>query len=259
MSRAGPRACAFGIMTKAPRSGQVKTRLSPPLTLDQAAGFQVCFLKDTAESVASLCGAGHGAGIAVYTPEGAAPFIRELLPPHFGLLPQRGATLGERLLNAGADLLAAGYASVCLIDSDSPTVPPAVFARAAALLALPGPRVVLGPADDGGYYLVGVTACHPRLFDDIAWSTDRVLAQTIDRARELALPVELLPPWYDVDDGRSLRRLCGDLLSDGRAATPAAAQDPYGAPHTRDYLRRLVSEGREDLGPEPLPEGLRVS
>ena len=259
MSPAGPRACAFAIMTKAPRSGRVKTRLVPPLTLDEAAGLQVCFLKDTAESVASLCNAGHGTGIAVYTPEDAAPLIRELLPPHFGLLLQRGETLGARLLNAGADLLAAGYASVCLIDSDSPTVPPAVLTQAAALLALPGRRVVLGPADDGGYYLIGVTACHPGLFADIAWSTDRVLAQTIDRARELALPVHLLPPWYDVDDGPSLRRLCGELFSDDRAANPAVAQDPYGAPHTRDYLRRLVSDGREDLRPELLPEGLRVS
>jgi uncharacterized protein len=258
MSRAGPRGCAFAIMTKAPRSGQVKTRLAPPLTLDEAADLQVCFLKDTAESIALLCDAGFGEGIAVYTPEGAASFIRELLPPHFGLLPQRGETLGERLLSAGADLLAAGYVSVCLIDSDSPTVPPAVLVQAAAALARPGRRVVLGPADDGGYYLIGVAACHPRLFADIAWSTDRVLAQTIDRARELSLPVELLAPWYDVDDGPSLRRLCGELLSDGPAANPAAARDPYRAPHTRDYLRRLAAGGLDDIWPELLPTRVRV-
>jgi uncharacterized protein len=258
VTRPAPGACALGIMTKAPRAGRVKTRLVPPLTLEEAAELQVCFLKDTAENIAAICDACRGTGIAVYTPEGAAASLRELLPPHFGLLPQHGDGLGERLSNAASDLLAAGYASVCLIDSDSPTVPPAAFARAAALLALPNPRVVLGPADDGGYYLVGVTARHPRLFAGIAWSTDRVLAQTIARAREIGLPVDLLPSWYDVDDGPSLRRLCRELLLDGRVGSHTGAPGGYAAPHTREYLWRLVSHGREDIWSPPFPERLHV-
>ena len=119
----------------------------------RGAELQVCFLKDTADSIAALCDACHSMGIAVYTPEGAAPSIWEFLPPHFSLLPQRGDGQGERPFNAGTNLLAGDYASVCLIDSDSPTVPPAALAQAVALLALQGQRVVLGPADDGGYYL----------------------------------------------------------------------------------------------------------
>lgn len=231
-------------MTKAPTAGSVKTRLSPPLTLDEAAGLYACFLKDTAESIAAFGAAGRGAGVAVYTPESAEALFGRLLPPDFGLIPQRGEGLGERLLNAAAEILTAGYRSVCLIDSDSPTLPPAALEAAMAALAQPGERVVLGPADDGGYYLIGMTAARPRLFADVAWSTDQVLTQTIARARETGLEVVLLPRWYDVDDGASLRRLCEELVPDHRAGTRPPG---YHAPHTRDYLRRLLASEHERI------------
>jgi rSAM/selenodomain-associated transferase 1 len=248
-------ASALAIMTKAPTAGSVKTRLAPPLTLGEAAALQACFLLDTAERIAALEAAGC-AGVAVYTPEGAEALFNELLPAGFRLVPQRGEGLGDRLRNAAVDILAAGYASVCLVDSDSPTLPPAALTRAVAALEQPGERVVLGPADDGGYYLVGVKASCPRLFADIAWSTDRVLAQTVARARELGLEVELLPRWYDVDDGPSLRRLCEELLPD----TPTSgASSGYRAPHTRDYLRQLVVVGAERIWPQRFSEGLRTS
>jgi len=144
---------------------------------------------------------------------------------------------------------------VCLIDSDGPTLPPAVLARAVAALEEPGERVVLGPADDGGYYLIGLTACRPRLFADIAWSTDGVLAQTVARARELDVDVELLPRSYDVDDGPSLGRLCEELID-----APASSASPgYRAPHTRDHLRRLVAAGGQRVWPQRFSEGLRRS
>ena len=248
-------ACALAIMTKAPTAGTVKTRLVPPLTPDEAATLQACFLKDTAESIAAL-GARGRAGIAVYTPEGTEPLFRELLPPGFTLVPQRGEGLGDRLRNAAVDIFAEGYATVCLVDSDSPTLPPAALVRAAAALEQPGERIVLGPADDGGYYLIGVKASRPRLFADIAWSTDSVLAQTVARARELRLEVELLPSWYDVDDGPSLRRLCEELVPDA----PASAASPgYAAPHTRSYLRRLVAAGAPRIWPKRFSKGRRSS
>jgi uncharacterized protein len=234
--------CALAIVTKAPTAGSVKTRLSPPLTLDEAAELQACFLKDTAESLATLGAAGRCAGIAVYTPEGAEPLFRGLLPPDFRLFPQRGNGFGDRLLNAAVDILAAGYGSVCLIDSDSPTLPAAALEAAMAALAQPGERVVLGPTDDGGYYLIGMTAARPRLFADITWSTDQVLAQTAARAQEAGLEIVLLPRWYDVDDGASLHRLCEELLPDGRAGGTAPG---YHAPHTRDFLRRLLAGEHE--------------
>ena len=98
------------------------------------------------------------------------------------------------------DLLRIGFSSVCLINSDSPTVPPASFVEAVLALSEPGDRMVLGPAEDGGYYLIGVKKLHRRLFEEIDWSTERVFQQTMDRAREINLEVHQLRARLDVDD-----------------------------------------------------------
>ena len=102
---------------------------------------------------------------------------------------------------------------MCLINSDSPTLPPAVLRDAVKALHAPGDRIVLGPADDGGYYLIGLKQAHRRLFQDIAWSTPTVLASTLERAREIGLECTMLPSWYDVDDADSLHRLCQELFA----------------------------------------------
>ena len=94
--------------------------------------------------------------------------------------------------------------------------------------------MVLGGSDDGGYYLIGIKRLHPRLFEQIDWSTERVLDQTLERAREIGLKVELLPTWYDVDDGATLERLRSELLSS--LCTELAG---YEARHTRRYLETL--------------------
>ncbi|HLJ58956.1 MAG TPA: TIGR04282 family arsenosugar biosynthesis glycosyltransferase [bacterium] len=250
------RTCALAVFAKAPSPRGVKTRLVPPLTFDEAAALHACFLKDTAESIMAVSDTAPCAGVAVYTPERAKPLFGELFPPDFTLVLQRGDGFGERLSSAVADVLAAGYASVCLIGSDSPTLPPAVLADAAAALARPGERVVLGPADDGGYYLIGLTALHARLFQGIAWSTDRVLAETIERAREVELDVELLPRWYDVDDGASLCRLCEELFGDGQSI---AAPSAYRAAHSRRYLAQLMRLGPERIWPQRATGGQRSS
>ncbi|HEY0081739.1 MAG TPA: DUF2064 domain-containing protein, partial [Pyrinomonadaceae bacterium] len=143
--------CALGVMIKAPRAGASKTRLVPPLTHEEAARLSVAFLGDTAANIAEACGeSSEGAihGVAVYTPVGAEGAFDGLLPQGFALLAQRGDTFGERLFNASADLLRLGYASSCLIDSDSPTLPRALLSAAVEELGRPGDRVVLGPADD---------------------------------------------------------------------------------------------------------------
>ena len=87
-----------------------------------------------------------------------------------------------------------------VLNSDSPTLPTAFLVETAEMLARPGERAVLGPSSDGGYYLLGLKTAHRRLFDDIAWSTERVAEQTLERAREIGLDVHMLPVWYDVDD-----------------------------------------------------------
>ncbi len=229
----------MAIMAKAPRAGRVKTRLSPPLTLEESAALNICFLKDTAQNLASLHDA---AGMISYTPVGDEAAFDGLLPASFALIGQRGDAFGERLLAAAADILACGFGAVCLIDSDSPTVPAAAFQAAIEALARPGDRVVLGPSDDGGYYLIGLKQAHASVFDRITWSTASVLMETIDRARDAELEVELLPLWYDVDDAATLSVLSEELLE---AKMPAfATVAGYPAPHTHEFLlKRRVAAG----------------
>ena len=230
--------CALAVMTKAPQAGRVKTRLVPPLTPEQAAELNKCFLRDTAAAISSACSRSETAtgacGIAVYTPVGAESAYNDILPADFSLLPQRGEKFGERLYFAVEDLFNCGFESVCLIDSDSPTVPAENFQQAVELLRMSEDRVVLGPSDDGGYYLIGVKKPHRHLFDQIDWSTERVLIQTMQRATEIGLELKLLPTGYDVDDGVSLQRLRRELLANTTSADAA--------PHTREFLASFVAQ-----------------
>lgn len=233
--------CALGIMAKSPSAGNVKTRLTPPLSPREASLLSACFLRDTASNIDSL----EADGVIVYTPAEAAKAFAEIVPSGFQLLAQRGESLGDRLLNATGDLLDSGYASVCLINSDSPTLPRRILISAIEALKAAGDRLVLGPAEDGGYYLIGLKSPHQILFDRIAWSTSEVLAHTIERARKISLPIVMLPKWYDVDDAATLDRLCAELFSANGFSEPSYA--PYGAPFTREYLATLLKESNGQL------------
>lgn len=230
-------------MTKAPLPGQVKTRLTPLLTAHEAAALNKCFLRDTAAAIAAVGRKARGVGC--YTPVGSEAIYEELFPATFQLIAQRGTKLDERLILAMQDLLAVGFSSVCLIGSDSPTVPTTTFTEAVRFLSTPNDGLVLGPSLDGGYFLVGLKAVHRRIFEEIDWSTGRVLEQTLSRAAEIGLPVHLLPPAYDVDDSETLRRLCHDLLRN------CEDRENSLAPATTKFLREFVSrEGRERIWPE---------
>jgi len=183
----------------------------------------------------SAMAAARACGIAVYTPVGAESAYADILPADFTLLPQRGDKFGERLYFAVEDLFRCGFASVCLIDSDSPTVPAAIFEQAIQVLEAPGNRLVLGPSDDGGYYLIGLKKPDRRLFEHIDWSTERVLNQTIRCAHDIELEVKLLPMGYDVDDQSGLRRLRDELLMNEWGSSNEVA------PSTRRFLASLVA------------------
>ncbi len=226
--------CAMAIMAKAPRAGKVKTRLAPPLTLEQSAALNICFLQDTAEALAEVSG---GEGMVCYTPVGDEAAFDGLLPEIFCLIAQRGDKFGERLLAAAEDILACGYGSVCLIDSDSPTVPKAAFEQAVAELAREGDRIVLGPSHDGGYYLIGLKRAHAAVFENITWSTSSVCEETVERVRTAGLEVVLLPLWYDVDDGATLAILRDELI-DGKTPEFAGIAG-YEAPHTKEFLAAM--------------------
>ena len=228
--------CALAVMAKAPRVGKVKTRLSPPLTLDESAALNIQFLRDTTENIANVAG---GAGLISYTPVGDEGLFDGLLPETFALVPQRGDGFGERLLAAAEDILAIGYGAVCLIDSDSPTVPVAAYEQAVEALRRPGDRVILGPSDDGGYYLIGMKRAHREPFERITWSTGSVLEETLERCAAAGLEVVLLPTWYDVDHATTLAVLKTELFE--ARAPEFATMKGYEAPHTRRFLEAMMA------------------
>ena len=195
---------AVAVMAKVPGATAVKSRLHPALTPERATALYRCFLLDRLDALAALPGI---APVVAFTPDAARSAMAALAPPGLALVPQRGADLGERLSNLLADLVARGHPGAVALDSDSPTLPMAYVLEAARALETHGADVVLGPCDDGGYYLIGVRAPRPALFEDVPWSTERVTPVTLARAHRLGLRVRLLPAWFDVDTEADLRRL----------------------------------------------------
>jgi uncharacterized protein len=236
--------CALAVMTKAPRAGEVKTRLVPPLTHDEAAQLNSSFLRDIAAAISAAATGRIARAVAVYTPPGAEAAYENILPEEFLFIAQRGHNFGDRLFFAAEDLFTVGFNSVCLINSDSPTVPAENFSQAIELLHLPGDRIVLGPSDDGGYYLIGIKKLHREIFERIDWSTERVLDQTLQRAAEIGAEVRLLPAGYDVDNRATLERLCSELLREN------TSRDCGIAPNTQKFLAEIIMrEGRGRIWP----------
>jgi len=196
-----------------------------------AAQLSACFIRDVAAALEALPVALGRRFYAVFTPEGSEAALRPLLPPHWALVVRQGANVGEVLDASTTAFLADGHDCAIAVNADSPTLPTAFVAQAIAALRAPGDRLVLGPALDGGYYLIGLKRPHPRLFQDITWSTPDVLARTCDRAAEIDLPVTLLPMWYDVDDGADFARLQAEMAGQ---APRFVAGGP--ARHTRALL-----------------------
>jgi hypothetical protein len=225
--------CALAIMAKVPQAGRVKTRLSPPLNPRQAAALNIAFLKDTVACLEEVSAALPANTVVSFSPRGEEAGFQGILPVDAILVPQRGDGFGERLRHTVEDLLAAGFSAVCLIDSDSPTVPADAYLEAVERLLAGKDCAVIGSSEDGGYYLLGVNALHRRLFEEIAWSTAEVAGQTRERAREIGLPLHSLPVWFDIDDHESLARLYRELAGFEHAARG------FPAPHTRQFLRTV--------------------
>ncbi|HEX9534617.1 MAG TPA: TIGR04282 family arsenosugar biosynthesis glycosyltransferase [Stellaceae bacterium] len=226
-------------MAKASVAGTVKTRLVPPLTCEEAAELNTCCLADVAANIAAAATRAPIQGFAAYHPPGSEPFFDDLLPEGFRLLPPKEPTIGRSLFHAAQDLFFAGYRSVCLVNADSPTLPTEFLVEAARRLREPGDRIVLGPAADGGYYLIGLKQFHRRLFEEIDWSTERVFRQTLARAGEIGVTVAPLPEWYDVDDEATLAMLAREIGTCRSAAGPYL--NGYRAPSTTAFLDKLLS------------------
>jgi hypothetical protein len=226
-------------MAKASLAGTVKTRLVPPLTHEEAAELNTCCLTDIAANIVAAAQQVPIQGFAAYYPMGSERFFDEVLPAGFRLLPPREPTIGRSLFHAARDLFAAGCSSVCLVNADSPTLPTEFLVEAARRLREPGDRIVLGPAADGGYYLIGLKQFHRRLFEEIDWSTERVFRQTLARAGEIGVAVAPLPEWYDVDDEATLAMLAREIGPCRLAASPYL--NGYAAPSTTAFLEKLLS------------------
>lgn len=217
---------AIGIICKAPQPGRSKTRLAAAIGAVAAAELSACFLRDVAASIEAvpeaLCRHGYG----VYAPAGTEHVMQALLPADFRLLLQTGDDLGHVLFGATREMLGAGHDCVLLVNGDSPTLPPRFLTQAIEMLREPGDRMVLGPASDGGYYLIGLKSPHHQLFTKIAWGTNTVAASTRQRAAEIGLATVLLPEWYDIDDLETLRWLKEELAGHStrfREGAPAHA------------------------------------
>ena len=220
---------AVAIMAKAPQVGQVKTRLCPPLSFTHAAELYRCFLLDKIAQVETLTGA---TPVISYGPDAEGSlqepraFFEGIAPASFTLIPQFGDDLGARLLSTFEQLFALGYRQVMAIDSDTPTLPTAYLEQGLRLIAGAELDVVLGPSEDGGYYLIALRRPYPELFERMPWSTPAVLPETLRRAEAAGLRLACLDPWYDIDNPEDLIRLKAALQADGRG--PAA--------HTRRFL-----------------------
>jgi len=221
------------VVAKQPTAGATKTRLSPPLSPEGAASlYEFREVQGIRPAIA-------------YLPEGASGYFASLAPD-FDLLLQSGRDLGERLDHALSHYLNTGYRNAVIMDSDSPTLPVSSLSAAFTLLNS-GSDVVIGPCEDGGYYLIGMKKPHPRLLREVRMSTPQVTADTLAVAAEEGLQVELLPTWYDVDNHLSLQRLYTEL-----SRAPAALARNTRCALNQPAIRNLLSLPRSQAAlPKP--------
>lgn len=211
------RNAALVIFAKAPIAGQVKTRLCPPLTHDEAATLHGSFVIDMLERT-KVAATKLKLPIDRYlacAPSSALVFFKIMEERQsVNLIDQVGDDLGARMQQAFETLFAKGYERVFIVGTDIPSLPLDHYKQALALLD--AHDVVLGPATDGGYYLIGLKHRRPELFANIAWSTDHVLAATQEKAASLGLKTALLSAWRDVDTIDDLKALMEASAQDGK-------------------------------------------
>lgn len=225
---------ALVIFAKAPRAGQVKTRLIGALTAEQATELYICFLRDTFALMEAVQEEREPLSLVLcYTPAEELEAFEAAEIEGCLLLSQRGDDLGERLSNCFADLWEMGFTSIVILGADSPTLSDEIVQEAFERLREPS-QVVIGPARDGGCYLIGMNSSQfplaQQLFQRIEWSSAQVLTQLHDRAQQAGPGLSLLPEWYDVDTPEELTRLQQQIEA-GEAAPK----------FTSRYLRKLVA------------------
>lgn len=191
-----PKENALAVMLKAPREGEVKTRLVPPFTPKEAASLYKAFIKDTFSRLSNLTDLTL---YAFFTPAGKKTDIVNIIPQGISLIPQKDGDLGERIYGVFESLFNAGRKKVAVIGSDSPDLPVEYIETSFSMLKESQGSLVLGPAFDGGYYLIAMDRLIKTPFEGIRWSADSVLKDTIKNAVASGITVKLLPEWHDID------------------------------------------------------------
>lgn len=213
---------ALIVFAKVPRPGEVKTRLSPVLTPEESARLYRAFLLDALDQYQRL-----RADVRLYLAGMKQGQDLDFLPDAIRPLPQTGDGLGLRMKQAFDETFSAGYERACVLGTDHPTLPSG-FVRQAFKSLDATSSICIGPSDDGGFYLLGMSQRYPSLFEEMTYSHDRVFANTLARASTTRARLTVLPRWYDVDTPETLRRMIGDLKGQEEAA-----------PHTCEAVREL--------------------
>lgn len=213
-------------MAKQPFPGRTKSRLCPPLSFEEAALLYESFLKDTVETARTVEIATQ---FIAWAPDGELAYF-QAVAPGFELIPQEGESLGARLDGALTRCGQLGYQQVVAVSSDAPSLPAAFLRQAFAALDEPDCDIVLGPCQDGGYYLIGWKQPHSRLVREVPMSTDTVLQDTLRLAEQEELKARQLPTWYDIDEATDISRLVADLEQTAEVGR-----------HTRQFLNNQLS------------------
>jgi rSAM/selenodomain-associated transferase 1 len=227
---------AIGVMARAPLPGRCKTRLLAAHPAEWVAGLYAAMLRDTLDGLQSVTADDYLVFVAPPPPtpaEGAADDVLTKLaldvlarhvPAPWRLVAQSGADVGARIEHAFSVMFEGGAGYALLSGSDAPSVPTEPLAEAFADDATRS-EILLGPSEDGGYYVIGMSRLEPRVLHDIPWSTPAVMETTRLRCREAGLSVRELPKWYDVDEPSDVLRLLDELRS-----------HPDRAPRTAQFL-----------------------
>ncbi len=192
-------------MTKVPVAGSVKTRLQPFLSEKDSAGIAEAFIRDTESRVNRLeCEA-----VFCFSPNELGHELGRLLIHESTLVPQTGDTLGERMANAFAEVLGCETSPTLMIGTDCAMLSELHLEKAFSVLEK-GCEAVVGPTDDGGFYLIGLRRSRPLVFENVDWSTSETLVQTLGNFDRLGIPFEKIEKLYDIDVENDLRRLVAE-------------------------------------------------
>jgi rSAM/selenodomain-associated transferase 1 len=234
---------ALIVFAKKPEAGKVKTRLVPPLSYEEAKELYLCFIKDALTQYAQLSKELNFEIFLAVTPETSSVYFEKLagsineiekINVEITVMTQTGQDLGTRIFNAFTSIFSGKYAEAVVIGTDHPTLPDEHIRQCFTALDQQMWNAVLGPAEDGGYYLIGLKHVRIEYFKDICWSTNKVFDQSLNNLRDTGNTVYLLPKWYDVDDRNSLSRMIREIPQNDQGRFPF---------YSKQYLHTLKNVG----------------